>query len=144
MSSRKPISKSIQATVFLRDNWCCRYCGVEVFFSPALKVLADLSPGHGYYHRNGKKDKMSSLLLNRCAAVDHINPVSSGGTNEIDNLISACWECNTRKSNSDPAKWINRIIPLEDLNLANNWDGFLSLVRKFDSGNVWLKYFPNA
>lgn len=30
--------------------------------------------------------------------IDHINPVSNGGTNDIDNLITACFECNNGKS----------------------------------------------
>ena len=31
--------------------------------------------------------------------VDHIEPVSKGGTNEILNLITSCFECNSGKSN---------------------------------------------
>jgi len=31
--------------------------------------------------------------------VDHINPVSKGGTNHIDNLLTACFDCNRGKSN---------------------------------------------
>lgn len=31
--------------------------------------------------------------------VDHIQPVSKGGTNEIDNLITSCSDCNIGKSN---------------------------------------------
>jgi len=30
--------------------------------------------------------------------VDHIHPVSKGGTDEIDNLITACFDCNRGKS----------------------------------------------
>jgi 5-methylcytosine-specific restriction endonuclease McrA len=30
--------------------------------------------------------------------IDHINPVSNGGTNDIDNLITACFDCNRGKS----------------------------------------------
>lgn len=31
--------------------------------------------------------------------IDHIHPVSKGGTNDIDNLITACFDCNRGKSN---------------------------------------------
>jgi len=31
--------------------------------------------------------------------VDHIYPVSKGGTNSLDNLVAACVECNSGKSN---------------------------------------------
>ena len=85
---------------------------------------------------------MSPHLLGRCAAVDHINPVTLGGTNNIENLICACWECNSKKSNNDPLDWVARIIPIEKLKVANEWDGFLSLIKKLDDKNSWLKYFP--
>lgn len=29
--------------------------------------------------------------------VDHIHPVAEGGTNETDNLVTACWDCNRGK-----------------------------------------------
>jgi hypothetical protein len=29
--------------------------------------------------------------------VDHIHPVAEGGTNDIDNLVTACWDCNRGK-----------------------------------------------
>jgi hypothetical protein len=32
---------------------------------------------------------------------DHKVAVSKGGSNEIDNLVTACWECNSGKSNKD-------------------------------------------
>lgn len=31
--------------------------------------------------------------------VDHVDPVSAGGTNDIDNLVTACFPCNRGKSN---------------------------------------------
>lgn len=33
--------------------------------------------------------------------VDHITPVSGGGANDIDNLITACFDCNRGKSDRD-------------------------------------------
>lgn len=33
--------------------------------------------------------------------IDHINPVCNGGTNDIDNLVTSCVECNSGKSNKD-------------------------------------------
>ena len=32
--------------------------------------------------------------------IDHIVPLSKGGTNKIENLIVSCWECNIGKSDS--------------------------------------------
>ena len=38
--------------------------------------------------------------------VDHIIPISKGGTNENDNLITACHRCNTSKSDKDLEEFI--------------------------------------
>lgn len=35
--------------------------------------------------------------------IDHIKPVSAGGTDEIDNLCVACFGCNSRKSDAQTA-----------------------------------------
>lgn len=30
--------------------------------------------------------------------IDHVHPVADGGTNDMDNLVTACWDCNRGKS----------------------------------------------
>lgn len=53
--------------------------------------------------------------------VDHRTPHSAGGTDHPDNLLTACWDCNSGKSDRDmvaqmPPEWIqNRRRILEDL-----------------------------
>lgn len=37
--------------------------------------------------------------------VDHIVPVSKGGTNDLSNLVTACAECNLGKSNLETTKF---------------------------------------
>lgn len=34
--------------------------------------------------------------------LDHITPVTQGGTNEVDNLVTCCHECNARKNARTP------------------------------------------
>ena len=53
--------------VLERDNFTCQYCG-----------------------RNVKEDKIK-------LHVDHIHPFSKGGVWHIDNLTTACFECNEGK-----------------------------------------------
>lgn len=44
--------------------------------------------------------------LNECVVhVDHIVPLSRGGTNDIDNLALACDRCNCSKAARTPEEW---------------------------------------
>lgn len=67
-SQRKPISDSMRWQVFARDGFCCRYCG-----------------------RQAGQEGVS-------LAVDHVVSVADGGDNRIDNLVTACRQCNGGKS----------------------------------------------
>lgn len=53
-----------------------------------------------------KRDSFSCQYCGQSAPdvvleVDHISPVSKGGKNEILNLITSCWTCNSGKSNRE-------------------------------------------
>lgn len=39
-------------------------------------------------------------------AVDHVRPLILGGTNELDNLTTACAACNGGKSGRTPEEWL--------------------------------------
>lgn len=71
-----------------------------------------------------KRDSFKCQYCGKCAPdvilhIDHINPVSRGGENEILNLITACEDCNGGKSNrllSDDSVMSKQRAQLEDLN----------------------------
>ena len=65
---RKPISPSLRFDVLEKDNFTCQYCGA--------------------------KATDENVLLE----IDHIIPVSKGGDNNIENLITSCKKCNIGKS----------------------------------------------
>jgi 5-methylcytosine-specific restriction endonuclease McrA len=57
--------------LFARDRYCCQFCGrMEV-----------------------------ELGFRECLTRDHLVPLSRGGSNDWDNVVTACSTCNTRKGN---------------------------------------------
>jgi hypothetical protein len=65
----KGVHRIVRWEVFARDGFTCRYCG-----------------------RSPATHKGTSL------EIDHRHPRSKGGTDDIENLLTACFECNNGKS----------------------------------------------
>jgi 5-methylcytosine-specific restriction endonuclease McrA len=61
-------------SIYVRDNWQCVYCGCRVYNYEA--------GGH---------------LSGDMATLDHVLPLSLGGEHVPDNVVTACWDCNTKK-----------------------------------------------
>jgi hypothetical protein len=64
---RLPISIERRAEVAARDAGRCRYCGVTA-------------------HEHGRQ-----------LVIEHVIPLTKNGTDNLDNLVLACWTCNARK-----------------------------------------------
>ena len=140
---REPVSKEFQYQVFCRDKWHCRYCNDAVFFSPILKVLESISPGHGYYHPNGKSDEMLTLFANKFASIDHIIPVTRGGENSIENYVTSCWECNLMYGNKTHKK--GKPLPNPINSSGTKWDGLSSLYPKLlDQDDKWSNIISDS
>ncbi len=60
--------------LFARDGYSCQFCG--------------------------RAERQ--LGFRECLTRDHVVPISRGGTNEWDNVVTACSTCNTRKGNRLP------------------------------------------
>ena len=65
---RDRISGKLKESIFQRDEFTCQYCGIHCYESYAQD-------------RNA-------------VTIDHALPVSAGGRNNIENLITCCRECN--------------------------------------------------
>lgn len=65
---RAIMTSKLRENIKQRDNYTCQYCGVSVY------------------------DEKNLLL-----EIDHIIPLSKGGTSTEDNLQTLCWKCNRSK-----------------------------------------------
>ncbi|MBU1197034.1 HNH endonuclease [Candidatus Micrarchaeota archaeon] len=141
---RKNIPKSLQLKIWARDGWSCRYCGEAVFFAPTLKLLNELSPGHGYYHPNGKTGSMLPLFQMRWASVDHVTPFSKGGEDNEQNYVTACWGCNLKYRERTHEQ--GKPSPIEiNMNAKKlGWDGLSSIYLKLSKKrDAWTALFNN-
>lgn len=67
---RNEITHKLRFHILEKSNYECFYCG------------------------RGRKTHKDIVL-----EVDHLKPLDKGGTNDEDNLVTACWECNEGKKN---------------------------------------------
>lgn len=67
---RSLITNKVREEIKKRDCFCCKKCGISI-------------------------EKEPHLLLE----IDHIIPLSKGGTSELMNLQTLCWRCNRTKGN---------------------------------------------
>jgi len=94
------------------------------------KELTDSGFGDLAYWRYAFDRQGAPLLDDLAAAIDHIKAFTMGGTNDVENLATACNKCNTRKNNCDPEKWKSDN-PFKRVKgkygEPRTWDGFSSL-----------------
>lgn len=126
--ARLAITEQDSLRTWSRDRWMCRYCGELVFFTPTFRAMAKRFGNHGYWHPNWKADQ-SPLLIKRGASVDHVLAVTRGGAHELENFVTACWECNLRKSND--TGW-TPVSPRAD----GTWDGMLAVFKGITEGTT--------
>lgn len=69
-----------------RDGTKCSFCLKELDFSPIERDCKD------------KKD---------FATLEHLLPLSRGGSHTLDNVVMLCWSCNSRKNNKTVEEYYN-------------------------------------
>jgi 5-methylcytosine-specific restriction endonuclease McrA len=131
---RQSLPKPLQIAIFRRDKWLCYWCKRPVIFSPTFKLLQlDLRAAGfsnvAYYHPHGTR-RDAPLLDELGAAIDHVRPFSNGGACSEENFRTACWKCNTRKSDAPLEIWENRAkrTPIKGkYGEPQTWDGLTTL-----------------
>jgi 5-methylcytosine-specific restriction endonuclease McrA len=98
------------------------------FFERELRAAGNADP-LAYYHAHWTRQG-APLLDMLGAVIDHIEAFSNGGTDQIDNLATACNKCNARKSAASLDRWGER--PMErpikgKYGEPQNWDGLSAL-----------------
>lgn len=84
--------------VYRRDGWKCAYCG-------------RFMPPHPCSGTHG------------AISVDHKQPRSRGGTDDLDNLVTACKHCNTQKRDKTAEEYANYLLTHPPSGAAHLNDG---------------------
>lgn len=71
----------IQRALELRDGLLCFYCGIKLVWASSLK------------EPNVQPDRDSRPI----ATIDHLQPLSRGGRNVLNNMIIACRPCHNQR-----------------------------------------------
>jgi hypothetical protein len=83
----------------------------------ASLLWAELIP----YNPNWRGDIAHPIYIARSATVDHLVPHAHGGLDEIDNFRTACWPCNTQKSDLTIERLGWRVLDVPE----TAWDGLV-------------------
>lgn len=115
------ISVLLQASVFARDGYCCRYCGARTVPVPVLRAVSLLWPKQVPWQRNWRTDATHPIYVTCSATIDHIQAVAHGGSSDSANLATACYACNAEKGEFSLARlgWQLRDVSITD------WDGLV-------------------
>ncbi len=138
-TERTGVPPPVAAQVFKNGGWVCYWCEMPVIFHPAFKYLQLYVESRQYkeplaYYDFRFARTRAPMLDELAAVVDHKVPVSKGGSNRPENLVTSCNKCNILKSNLDGAEWEKvrkgmqrRRVLDKPPRRAPAWDGFVSL-----------------
>lgn len=104
---RPKIGMGKRLAVYVRDNWTCQYCGVQI--TPKTE---DQRSGRYAPWIDGPNGSFDAIWLE----LDHIVPRKLGGDDSVDNLRAACTPCNKRKlATTRCTDWAERIRLAQEL-----------------------------
>jgi 5-methylcytosine-specific restriction endonuclease McrA len=133
---RPEIPKQRQVEVLRRDHFSCRYCGGRTIPTPMLRAASLVWPLELPFNVNWRTDATHPIYVAYSASIDHVQPHAHGGSSdEIENLVTACWPCNIQKGefSLDRLGW--SLLPPPE----REWDG---LVSSYPA--LWELARPNA
>ena len=125
-SQRRPAAERC-AQIFMRDRFCCLYCGRKTVLTQVMGLLGRVLPNVFPFDANWKGGKTHPAVITYSPTVDHKVPVAWGGDWNADhNLVTACGPCNASKRDFtlEELGWPPPLDPPEW-----EWDGLRRLYR---------------
>ena len=95
---RKAPTRQELLQLFTYDHYHCRYCGMRVVGDRKQFIKLAQTVNYPELVRTGTNELRHGLYLTFRASHDHVLPISKGGTNDMENLVTACWPCQFGKA----------------------------------------------
>ena len=115
-----------QMKVMQRDGFRCRFCESRVIVKDAYRIFTRLLPLQARAGSTNEENHFGLSTLT--ASIDHLLPYSRGGTNDRENLVTACGPCQFGRN-----QWTLEEVEIENpLNyppLVDEWDGLTRLLK---------------
>lgn len=109
-------------TTFVRDGFVDRYSGMRLVCGAALRLVSKRLPDQFPFQANWRLDSCHIAFWDLVPTIDHILPVSRGGTDDESNWATTSMLRNSAKANFtlDELGWV--LYPPGDM---KDWDGLL-------------------
>ena len=107
---------------FVRDGFVDRYSGVRLVCSAALRLISKRLSDQFPFQTNWRMDACHFAFWELAPTIDHIVPVSRGGTDDESNWATTSMLRNSAKANFTLAELAWSLYPPGDM---KDWDGLL-------------------
>ena len=118
-TARMP-SRSDERRVYARDGYRCRYCSSRVVLKEARNAFRAAFPSTARWGRTNEEKHFGLATLT--ASLDHVHPFRRGGTNDEQNLVTACGPCQFGR-----VHWTLEEVEIDDPRsfapVVDGWDG---------------------
>jgi hypothetical protein len=125
---KRSYTKADMLRVFMKDGFIDRYSGQKLIFPPVLRILSINYPKEFPFHSNWKMSECHPAYWDLLPTIDHIVPITKGGDNMKDNLVSTSMMRNSAKANFtlEELGWM-----LYPPGKIDDWDGQLKWFMDF-------------
>jgi hypothetical protein len=117
----------ITRSIYVRDGWRCRFCGIRVLSPKARSWLRKRFPEES--HWDGGEYKRHSGLYALVASLDHVVPHGRGGKNDVSNFVTACFCCQHGRQQFTLEE-VEIADPRDFAPIVDDWDGLSRLEGK--------------
>lgn len=132
-TTKRLYGPSESTRVWLRDGFIDRYSGARLVFPPALRLLSEIMPEEFPFHPNWKTDSTHSSYWELAASIDHLVPVTRGGSDAGDNWVTTTMARNSAKGNWSLEELGWSLRPPGDF---SEWDGLFSWFLAYPIGRT--------